>query len=72
MGSISITIVVKRPVVPAAIEEELLMEFEFSKQIGVSPWYWWADVPVKRRKKFLLTLMFNNRCTQSKIPRNFY
>lgn len=20
--------------------------FEFSKQIGVSPWYWWADVPV--------------------------
>jgi len=21
--------------------------FDFSKQIGVSPWYWWADVPVK-------------------------
>lgn len=21
--------------------------FELSKQIGVSPWYWWADVPVK-------------------------
>lgn len=21
--------------------------FEVSKQIGVSPWYWWADVPVK-------------------------
>lgn len=20
--------------------------FEFSKQMGVSPWYWWADVPV--------------------------
>ena len=22
--------------------------YELSKQIGVSPWYWWADVPVKR------------------------
>lgn len=21
--------------------------YEISKQIGVSPWYWWADVPVK-------------------------
>jgi hypothetical protein len=24
--------------------------YELSEQIGVSPWYWWADVPVKRRK----------------------
>lgn len=23
--------------------------FELSKQIGVSPWYWWADVPVKKK-----------------------
>jgi hypothetical protein len=23
--------------------------YELSKQIGVSPWYWWADVPVTRR-----------------------
>jgi hypothetical protein len=23
--------------------------YEISKQIGVSPWYWWADVPVKKR-----------------------
>ncbi len=23
--------------------------FELSEQLGVSPWYWWADVPVKRR-----------------------
>ena len=22
--------------------------YELSKQIGVSPWYWWADVPAKR------------------------
>ncbi|MEO7768334.1 MAG: glycosyl hydrolase 115 family protein, partial [Ferruginibacter sp.] len=22
---------------------------ELSKQIGVSPWYWWADVPVKKQ-----------------------
>ena len=24
--------------------------FSLSEQIGVSPWYWWADVPVKKRK----------------------
>jgi hypothetical protein len=24
--------------------------FELSKQIGVSPWSWWADVPVQKRK----------------------
>ncbi|WP_121356240.1 glycosyl hydrolase 115 family protein [Flavisolibacter nicotianae] len=23
--------------------------FELSKQIGVSPWWWWADVPVKKK-----------------------
>jgi len=22
--------------------------FELSRQMGVSPWYWWADVPVKK------------------------
>jgi hypothetical protein len=24
--------------------------FELSKLIGVSPWYWWADVPVQKRE----------------------
>ena len=24
--------------------------YELSRQIGVSPWYWWADVPVKQSK----------------------
>jgi len=24
--------------------------YELSAQIGVSPWYWWADVPVKQHK----------------------
>ncbi|SNC61231.1 Glycosyl hydrolase family 115 [Hymenobacter gelipurpurascens] len=24
--------------------------YEVSRQIGVSPWYWWADVPVKEQK----------------------
>jgi hypothetical protein len=24
--------------------------YEVSKQIGVSPWYWWADVPVLKKK----------------------
>ncbi len=24
--------------------------YELSRQMGVSPWYWWADVPVERRE----------------------
>ncbi len=24
--------------------------FEFSRQLGVSPWYWWADVPVRKKR----------------------
>ena len=28
--------------------------FELSKQMGVSPWYWWADVPVKKKKELYL------------------
>lgn len=28
--------------------------FEISKQIGVSPWYWWADVPVKKRREIYI------------------
>lgn len=29
--------------------------FELSKQIGVSPWYWWADVPVKKKKELYVS-----------------
>lgn len=25
--------------------------YEVSRQIGVSPWYWWADVPVKKSER---------------------
>ena len=25
--------------------------FELSQQMGVSPWYWWADVPAKKKKE---------------------
>lgn len=25
--------------------------FTLSKEMGVSPWYWWADVPVKKKKE---------------------
>jgi hypothetical protein len=28
--------------------------FELSRQIGVSPWYWWADVPVKKKKEIYM------------------
>ncbi|HSV11963.1 MAG TPA: glycosyl hydrolase 115 family protein [Hanamia sp.] len=28
--------------------------FTISKQMGVSPWYWWADVPVKKKKEVFI------------------
>ena len=28
--------------------------YEFSEMLGVSPWYFWADVPVKKRDEFTL------------------
>lgn len=28
--------------------------FELSKQLGVSPWYWWADVPVVKNKSLFV------------------
>ncbi|HEY6338667.1 MAG TPA: glycosyl hydrolase 115 family protein, partial [Candidatus Sulfotelmatobacter sp.] len=28
--------------------------YDLSEQIGVSPWYWWADVPVARRDKIFI------------------
>lgn len=27
---------------------------ELSRQMGVSPWYWWADVPVKKKKEIYI------------------
>jgi hypothetical protein len=28
--------------------------FEISRQLGVSPWYWWADVPVKKKENLYI------------------
>lgn len=28
--------------------------YSLSQQIGVSPWYWWADVPVKNKSKIFI------------------
>jgi hypothetical protein len=28
--------------------------YELSEQIGVSPWYWWADVPARRRESLFV------------------
>lgn len=28
--------------------------YSLSEQIGVSPWYWWADVPVKQKKHLFI------------------
>ncbi|MBS1701286.1 MAG: glycosyl hydrolase 115 family protein [Armatimonadetes bacterium] len=29
--------------------------YELSEQAGVSPWYWWADVPVKKHSRLAVT-----------------
>jgi hypothetical protein len=28
--------------------------YDLSEQIGVSPWYWWADVPVKKKSQLII------------------
>ncbi len=38
--------------------------FELSKQLGISPWYWWADVPVKKSS----TLYVNNNTNITGAP----
>ncbi|KAI2467110.1 glycoside hydrolase family 115 protein [Annulohypoxylon bovei var. microspora] len=30
--------------------------YDVSEQIGVSPWYWWADVPIKKSKEIYVVL----------------
>jgi hypothetical protein len=42
--------------------------FEMSKQIGVSPWYWWADVPVQTKNKIYI----NANTTISDAPKVKY
>lgn len=38
--------------------------FDLSKEIGVSPWYWWADVPVEKKN----SLSVSSRDTFSTSP----
>ncbi len=38
--------------------------FDLSQKIGVSPWYWWADVPVVQQKELVLS----QKDFQSKAP----
>ncbi len=33
--------------------------FDLSKHIGVSPWYWWADVPVKKKTEIYINANTN-------------
>lgn len=42
--------------------------FELSKQIGVSPWYWWADVPVKQSA----SIYINNQVFINDAPKVKY
>ncbi|MCP9753457.1 glycosyl hydrolase 115 family protein [Ferruginibacter sp. HRS2-29] len=42
--------------------------FELSRQIGVSPWYWWADVPVKKQS----SLYINTKAIISDAPKVKY
>jgi hypothetical protein len=42
--------------------------FELSKQMGISPWNWWADVPVLKQKE----LYFNTKFIQTDAPKVKY
>lgn len=33
---------------------------EISKALGISPWYWWADVPVEKKKELFIINRFVN------------
>jgi len=41
---------------------------EMSRQMGVSPWYWWADVPVKKKK----SLYYSAKTLVSDAPKVKY
>ena len=32
--------------------------YDVSAQIGVSPWHWWADVPVQKHKNMYVKPLF--------------
>ncbi|RYY72139.1 MAG: glycosyhydrolase [Chitinophagaceae bacterium] len=42
--------------------------FELSRQIGVSPWYWWADVPIKKQS----SIYINTKAIISDAPKVKY
>src|SRR5690606_9327472 len=42
--------------------------YSLSEQIGVSPWYWWADVPVKKKN----AIYIDNKTFVSEIPKVKY
>ena len=42
--------------------------FELSRQMGVSPWYWWADVPVRKKE----ALYYNSVLTLADAPKVKY
>ena len=46
---------------------------ELSRQMGVSPWYWWADVPVKRKNEIYIKAGTSiSDASNSKISWHFY
>ncbi len=42
--------------------------YSLSEQMGVSPWYWWADVPVKKKS----AIYIDNKTFVSEIPKVKY
>jgi hypothetical protein len=42
--------------------------YSLSEQIGVSPWYWWADVPVKKQS----ALYIDKKLQLTEIPKVKY
>ena len=46
--------------------------FTLSEQIGVSPWYWWADVPAKKKSEVYIKKGTYNYDPFCKISRHIY
>jgi len=46
--------------------------FSVSEAIGVSPWYWWADVPVAKRSSLFIKNLNYTSASPSVKYRNLY
>ncbi len=46
--------------------------YELSRRLGVSPWTWWADVPVPKHAALHRRARTLRRCTRRALPRHLH